>query len=257
MDSHWEMSAAGRPSGHWRHQDRHLIVSIPDGNRICIGVLDGHGEGEQCVEFCRRTIEEVLHSASAAEDYNNHRIFVQLADTLAEGTKTFDDGCALSLAILAKDGRASLMTIGDTFACAGFLHEGTVSLSWIEPHEVFGNDEERARLQKAGAKVSRSYVHDKADKNLLAMGRSLGDAAFEGVVSREMTFLPTSGPSAPGTRFVILGTDGYFDMAMPERMNLSWLYGVKQRWKAHQFLEASVHRLREREDDATVAVAYF
>ena len=253
----WEISAAGRPSGHWRHQDRHIVVPLADKRRTCIGVLDGHGEDEKSVEFCLRTIEAKMREEGIGEDYNTHRVFLNLADELRNGTDAFEDGCALSLAILGADGRASLMTIGDTFACAGRIIEGTVSLSWIDPHEVFGNDEERARLKEAGAKVGHGYVHDKADKNLLAMSRSLGDAPFQGIVSREMTYLPIGRPNSPHGQFVILGTDGYFNMAMPERMNMSWLYGVKQKWKAHEFLQAATHRLRERADDATVAVAYF
>lgn len=252
----WKISAAKRASGHWRHQDRYVVVPIEDGKRTCIAVLDGHGESEKTVNFCVRKIKEVVQRREIAENPLDQHILNVLVRELAEGTGQFKDGCAISVAILEDgDNMSTLMTIGDTFACAGSMAHGVIAPQWIKPHEVFGNDEERAALWKSGAKVSRGYVHDAKDKRMLAMSRSLGDAEFEGVISREPSFLRKN-RDTNDNQFVILGTDGYFNMAMPERMDMDWLHGIEEKWSARQFLAAKTHELRSRADDATVVVAY-
>jgi serine/threonine protein phosphatase PrpC len=250
----WNITAAERPSGQWRHQDRHIVLDLPadaanPGGKF-IAVLDGHGESELTTDFCMKAIPEYF------QEWPNptfaSKMLSELFRRLAADTATIQDGCAMSAAILKYDGSVVYGTLGDTFACAGSVDENSVNLAWTKLHSVFGNDDERKRLARGGAKISSGYLRGPKDEGL-AMSRALGDSKFDAHLSR-IPSLRSKDLVAGG--FVILASDGYVDMSMPEYMHMGWLAGVEEKMSAEQLLAAEYHRLRSRGDDATVIMAY-
>lgn len=241
----WKVTAAERPSGHWRHQDRHMVQEVSDG--VVITVIDGHGGSDDSIIRCC----EVLPDLIADMNWQNaEAALVEIVKQLVFQTKDHEDGACISLAYLDNDGTAFLATLGDTFACAGKYDHEDVSLKWLRPQDLGGNESERMLHQQLGHDVALGYL--RSPNNNLSLSRCLGHRDLKDKLFRHPAILKTI--VTPGG-FAILGTDGYFSMSEPECMHMKWLSCVRQKWEAQRFIDASFHSART--DDATVVVAYY
>ncbi len=243
----WKVTAAERPSGHWRHQDRSLIV--PALNGTAIAVLDGHGEDDDAIIRCSDLLPGLL---AKAEWTSGPAMMRAIVERLLNETANHESGACISLAYVSDEGTVHLATLGDTFACAGIYDRENVQLKWLKPQDIEGNDDEREALKVLGANVSLGYLHSPGDAKL-SLSRTLGNRVFRDQLIRYPAILSTT---VPRNGFVILGTDGFFSMSQPEYMQMGWLACIAERMDAKQMIDSSFHRLRMRKDDATVVVAY-
>ncbi|HYD93401.1 MAG TPA: PP2C family serine/threonine-protein phosphatase [Candidatus Paceibacterota bacterium] len=244
----WKVTAAERPSGHWRHQDRHIVQNVTDG--IAIAVIDGHGESDDTIIRCMQVLPQKFEAASWGDP---ELTLKEIIHDLLGDTWGYHDGASISLAYLRQNGCVALATLGDTFACAGRIGGETMRFQWLRPHDISGNDAEHQRLKDAGANVKLGRLHIPGG-NELSLSRTLGDHVFRDQTIQTPALLSTE---VEALGFVILGSDGFFSMSQPEYMNMAWLACIEEQMHAGDILKADFHRLRMRKDDATVVVGYF
>jgi len=195
----------------------------------CFVVIDGHG-GSRCADFIKETllvrVIEKYQEQWCIKDVPSSmcRIlegaFTSLEeDFTSQARTTRDISGACVVAALYFDGWLCVSNVGDAAAVL-FDHRGTeIKMSRCHSNK---NKKERARLLKAGGKVTNGYI-----ENLIQPSRTIGDChikrKFPGLVI-----------STPDSRMIqIQQGDGSFPPTLTLASDGLWDIG----WSAHFFIK--------------------
>eukprot|EP00020_Sapocribrum_chincoteaguense_P013908 CAMPEP_0170736196 /NCGR_PEP_ID=MMETSP0437-20130122/3490_1 /TAXON_ID=0 /ORGANISM="Sexangularia sp." /LENGTH=588 /DNA_ID=CAMNT_0011074551 /DNA_START=26 /DNA_END=1795 /DNA_ORIENTATION=+ len=179
-------------------------------------VFDGHG-GSEAAEYARTH----LHlNIAAASGYKK-----KLKSAIVEGyRKTHDDFCKLAgenkvdsgtavTTLLLRDGKAYIHWLGHVSAIVNYRSR---AVAVTTPHYM-GDDTERARVVKAGAKVEWRdagwRVEDRRVGGSFGIGRSLGDAYAKGALYTEPEGKVRH--LTDDDKFFMLASDGLLDVIKP------------------------------------------
>ena len=244
-----EISAAERPSGQWRHQDRHLLLRTGEGDDHLLIVMDGHGESEHTIDRCMELLPLYAEERFRGEPFTYGDEMLRIFADLADETRSFPDGCSLSIVHLAHKGKFLASTLGDTAVVWGHRTDWSHTVGWLRPHDAATHVRERERLAKMGATVAHGYVHREGYRSEgLSMSRGLGNADFDAPLSREPDM--QSGQLL-GKSYLALATDGFIDLTRPDWFSI--LPCLEEKMPARDLLLTRHNQLR---DDATVIVVY-
>eukprot|EP01025_Chloroclados_australasicus_P004328 TRINITY_DN1105_c0_g1_i2.p1 TRINITY_DN1105_c0_g1~~TRINITY_DN1105_c0_g1_i2.p1 ORF type:complete len:451 (-),score=13.63 TRINITY_DN1105_c0_g1_i2:2319-3671(-) len=200
------------------------------GKCVVFAIGDGHG-GSQASKFVARHLEQTLYN-NLNQDHLEYAMANQgmehvaqiirscLHATFLQLDKDFVDSCqydaGTTLTVLVICGRLiSVASVGDSKAVL-VLPELGQKLDLTADHRIHDNDEERLRMLRSGATISKHRIRDKYVGVLrvypggLALSRSIGDRVSKPHVIPDpfisQAILPTDQKAK-----VILASDGLWD----------------------------------------------
>lgn len=217
----WYTRQGVKPNNpNWVNQDAQLAMQLP-GDRLLVGVFDGHGEhGHQASGCAKAIITQLAPSVCGDLDAGASaltRLFAQVQAEFQNQECFLHSGCTATLALIDPIvGTVCVACCGDS--TLAMYHGGNVIFETYD-HRIDAAAEQRiARcgggVQSVGATGSkRVFVPDPRKEYTvgLSLDRSLGDLDLRqaGVISDpEVT---TDLPFQPGT-VLIIASDGVWDM---------------------------------------------
>jgi len=179
------------------NQDRSFIINPFQGDKILLGVFDGHAKlGELVSEYTVQTLPKLLHEKLSnslkpdqSEDEQEEIIKQCLDECFVELDQTapaeISGGCTASVILLYKQ-KLFFANAGDSrsFLCVHRSSTNTTAVAYITREDKPHLPDERQRIEKMGGQVyapqrgtSRVMYIDPITKyqNGLAMSRSIGD----------------------------------------------------------------------------------
>ncbi len=226
-------------------EDRHFFAPI-EGSRSCgwfLAVMDGHA-GDAVAELCAQEIGQIFQSFVAGNTEEALRLLVA---ELNSRTQKNRQGSTLSIAVVTDDPcKVSVAVIGDSPVVV-YDKQGKLHLS--PEHNVRSNLKERAAAIGRGGRYAEGYLFARGNYSGLQMGRALGDADLDEVLSREPDIYTVHDP-----RWVLVASDGLFD---PNHEDMPKLLGQIKRYAKKRADAESLMKWAERrglEDNATAIV---
>ena len=226
-------------------EDRNFFAPIDGpGNRgWFLAVMDGH-LGDAVAEFCAQEISRMFQSSVVGNTEEALRLLVA---ELNSRTQKNRQGSTLSIAVVTDDPcKVSVAVIGDSPVVV-YDKQGKLHLS--PEHNVRSNLKERAAAKGRGGVYADGYLFTRSGNLGLQMGRALGDADLDEVLSREPDIYTVHDP-----RWVLVASDGLFD---PNHKEMPKLLGqIKRYAKKHADAESLMKWAERRglEDNATALV---
>ena len=171
------------------------LVTLTNGERSLLVVLDGHG-GAEVAEHCVKRLK-TLDMFPETESG-----MLGMVQILAAETSDMEAGSTLSMVSVTPEG-AIVAVLGDSPVII-MAEDGTMRVS--PEHNVRTNHAEREAAVSRGGRYSGGYIW-RGDSGL-QMSRALGDAHLSGILSRVPEVYTVPNPS-----WVLVLSDGVLDPA--------------------------------------------
>jgi len=185
-----------------------------------LAVYDGHG-GKKCSTFCANKLHSFITSSSSYPKDKKTAIYNAFVETdAAYLKKPSEDGSTALAVLINKDLGLIVANAGDS---RGVLCSNGKGIPLSKDHKP-GDEEEKARIEKAGFLVMKSTEVIKGARHtvyrvngLLAVSRSIGDSAAKDTEgppeTQPVTCCPDvkEFPAKPGDT-VVLACDGVWDI---------------------------------------------
>ena len=181
-----------------------------------VGVFDGHGGGEAAAWCAQQLLPSVCSSRHYPESMEEamREAFLSTHQRYCKATTGFDCAAAGSTAtaVVVRAGVVHAANVGDSAAVVGGCGGRCVVLT--AEHRAT-DPEERALVEARGGAVV-SVLGVERVEGRLAVTRSIGDAAL----AAKLTAVPhyAAHPLAEGDEFVVVASDGLWDVMRPEQV---------------------------------------
>ena len=192
----WTITAAQQPYP-GKDQDRLMVQDIEQGHAV--GVFDGHGRSDDCVEACARIFPKRMKCVKKEDAERGLRDSFAY---VAGATASLIGGSTATVACLWDSGRVDASILGDSLI---ILRPSKARLIIGPLHNAGSNARERASAVSRGAVYRESYIHAPDDSWRAEVTRSFENQRRRAFIICEPEAL--SGSVAPGG-WVALMSDG-------------------------------------------------
>lgn len=222
-------------------EDRHVLVQLDNG--LLGAIFDGH-RGSSVADLAADTFADLYHHARSSFPEEQSRLVAALA---AIPTRDITGG-ACAVAFHLRGSELAVANVGDCeLAWAG--DDGTNLLLTVK--HGLANEQERHRVQRAGAIVAPPYFFNPATGQGLMPTRSLGDHDLEGVGLIHMAASVSMILSPPG--WIVGACDGLWDVMRAGELP-GLLFGAAGADDAVQRLSHEALDVRRTGDNLTIIV---
>ena len=183
------------------------------------GVFDGHS-GSKCAQYLLEKFAALLLSKKGLYNKSKQKEMLMEAcremDTeVCKYLRGLNNSSGSTGVVMVYDGRTRVLTVANVGDSMCVLSRGGKAVKIHRTHRVGDEEDEVARVKKAGGTVVNKRVN-----GLLAISRAFGDTQFksESDVSGPVVAIPdiVSEIITPMTEFAIAATDGLWDVIEPQ-----------------------------------------